>query len=72
MGQSVPIGPWPDFATAEAFGGNALKTAADQAGEMVTEWAVVHRPDGLWQAEGFLHPRHALAQEGTYVVTGTT
>ena len=70
MGQSIPIGPWPDFETAEAFGGNAIKAAADQSGEVVSEWAVVRRADGLWKAEGFCHPRRNLTGAGTYIVAG--
>ena len=70
MGQSIPIGPWPDFETAEAFGGHALKAAADRCGEVVTEWAVVQRADGLWRAEGFRHRLHDLHLEGTYIVAG--
>jgi hypothetical protein len=71
MGQSIPVGPWPDFETAEAFGGNALRAAADKSGKIVTEWAVLRRPDGLWQVEGYFHQRHDLAQEGTYIITGS-
>jgi len=70
MGQSIPIGPWPDFETAEAFGGHALKAAADRCGEVVTEWAVVQRADGLWRCEGFRHQLHDLHVEGTYIVAG--
>lgn len=70
MGQSIPIGPWPDFETAEAFGGNAIKAAAERSGEIVTEWAVICRDDGLWMAEGFCHPRHDLAREGNFIVVG--
>lgn len=70
MGQSIPIGPWPDFETAEAFGGSALKAVADQHGQVITEWAVVQRPDGLWKAEGFCHHLRDLDREGTYVIAG--
>lgn len=70
MGQSIPVGPWPDFETAYAFGGNAIKAAADRNGEIVSEWAAIPRADGLWKVEGFCHPRHNLAREGTYLVAG--
>lgn len=70
MGQSIPVGPWPDFETAQAFGGNALRAAAWKSGEVVTEWAAVRRPDGLWHAEGYCHPVHDLNHEGTYLTTG--
>jgi len=70
MGQSIPIGPWPDFETAEAFGGNAIKAAADRNGEIVTEWAAVRRDDGLWMAEGFCHPLDDLGREGTFIIAG--
>ena len=69
MGQSIPVGPWPDFETACAFGGNALKAAAESSREVITEWAVICRPDGLWHAEGFSHPPHDPARKGTYFVT---
>jgi len=69
MGQSIPVGPWPDFETAQAFGGNALRAAADKDGVVITEWAAIKRADGLWQAEAFFHPLHELAREGTYVTT---
>jgi hypothetical protein len=72
MGQSIPIGPWPDFETAEAFGGNAIKAAADRNGEIVTEWAAVRRDDGLWMAEGFCHPLDDLGREGTFIVAGAS
>ena len=72
MGQSIPIGPWPDFETAEAFGGNAIRAAADRSGEVASEWAVVRREDGLWMAEGFCHPRRDLAREGTFIVAGAS
>ena len=49
MGQSIPVGPWLDFETAYALGGNALKAAAEREGQIITEWAAVCRPDGLWQ-----------------------
>jgi len=71
MGQSIPVGPWPDFETAQAFGGNALKAAAQNSGEVISEWAAVCQPDGLWHVEGYRHPRHALRQEGIYVITGS-
>jgi len=64
LGQSIPVGPWPDFETADAFGGNAIKAAADKSGEVVTEWAAVRRDDGLWMAEGFCHPRNDLGARG--------
>jgi len=70
MGQSIPVGPWPDFETAEAFGGNAIKAAADEKGEIVTEWAAVLREDGLWMAEGFSYPSHNLSGEGTFIIAG--
>jgi len=70
MGQSIPVGPWLDFETAYALGGNALKAAAEREGQIITEWAAVCRPDGLWQAEGFCHPRQHLASEGIYFVAG--
>ena len=72
MGQSIPIGPWPDFETAEAFGGNAIRAAADRSGEIISEWAVVRREDGLWMAEAFGHPKWDLAREGTFIVAGAS
>ena len=70
MGQSIPVGPWPDFETAQAFGGNALRAAADASGNVVSEWAATQRADGLWQAEGYLHPVRNVACEGSYVIAG--
>lgn len=70
MGQCIPVGPWPDFDTAHAFGGNALRAAADKSGKIITEWAATRRPDGLWQAEAFFHPARDFACEGTYVIAG--
>ena len=70
MGQSIPVGPWFDFETAYAFGGNALEAAAKRDGQIVTEWAAICRPDGLWQAAGFCHSPRDLAGEGNYIVAG--
>jgi len=70
MGQSIPVGPWLDIETAQAFGGNALRSAADASGTVVTEWAATQREDGLWQAEGYLHAAGNLSCEGTYLVAG--
>lgn len=72
MGQSIPIGPWPDFETAQAFGGQALKVEADENGEVVSEWAALRRSDGLWQVEGYCHRRSELSREGRYIVAGST
>ena len=71
MAQSIPVGSWPDFDTAAAFGGNVLRTAADRAGAIVTEWAAVPRDDGLWMVEGCWHfPEQNYASEGDYVSIG--
>jgi hypothetical protein len=67
LGQSIPVGPWPDFETAEAFGGNAIKAAADKSGEVVTECAAVRRDDGLWMAEGFCHDLGARGPSSSLV-----
>jgi hypothetical protein len=59
MGQSIPVGPWPDFETAQAFGGNALRAAADAS--------------GMWSANGPLHsaPMACGKPKDIYIRSGT-
>jgi hypothetical protein len=72
MGERRWVKAYPlDRGQTSRFGGNALRAAADKSGKIVTEWAVLRRPDGLWQVEGYFHQRHDLAQEGTYIITGS-
>lgn len=71
MAQKIPVGPWPDFETACAFGGNVLRAAAEANGDKVTEWGALRRSDGLWAVEGFCHAEEqAVAREGNYILVG--